>query len=91
MNAQLAYANALALPRSPIKEARQSLGILTARENHHTPESRGTETSESRQSTRAANTPFYSRPHFGTGGIPARFVRRTNRSVCGASGESRRA
>ena len=37
MNAQLAYANALALPRSPIKEARQSLGILTARENHHTP------------------------------------------------------
>ena len=37
MNARLAYAAARALPRPPIKEARQSLGILTARENHHTP------------------------------------------------------
>ena len=49
MNAQLAYASAQALPRPPIKEARQSLGILTARENHHTPESRGTGMRESRK------------------------------------------
>ena len=37
MNARLAYASAQALPRPLIKEARQSLGILTARQNHHTP------------------------------------------------------